>query len=115
MGGANCSVLQQYILHRMYPRQYPKFSVSAQLVDRESIFVPGGWDTPERLAATTNVSESDASKTFQQVIPPAQSQVDEGALGLGTKDSGKLSTADLQTFLKSLKKKYGKIVGKVSK
>ena len=45
---ANCSVLQKYLLHRLYPTQYP-VAEKAEVIERDAIFVPAGWDSERRI------------------------------------------------------------------
>ncbi|CAB4002666.1 Hypothetical predicted protein [Paramuricea clavata] len=42
----NCNLLKKYLLHRIYG--FP-FRVPASVLDRESIFIPSGWDSVSKI------------------------------------------------------------------
>ncbi|XP_046842962.1 cytoplasmic dynein 1 light intermediate chain 2-like [Xenia sp. Carnegie-2017] len=43
----NCNLLKQYLLHKIY--SFP-FRVPASVLDRESIFIPSGWDNMSKIS-----------------------------------------------------------------
>mmetsp|Transcript_22503 Transcript_22503/g.22222 ORF Transcript_22503/g.22222 Transcript_22503/m.22222 type:complete len:252 (-) Transcript_22503:25-780(-) len=44
--GTNLNTFYNYIVHRLYGF---KFSQKAQIIDRENIFIPAGWDSPNLI------------------------------------------------------------------
>ncbi|KAG8182929.1 hypothetical protein JTE90_010560 [Oedothorax gibbosus] len=54
----NCDILLKYILHKIY--SFP-FRIPAMFLEKDSIFVPAGWDTENKILA---LAESLATITF---------------------------------------------------
>ncbi|CAH0479049.1 unnamed protein product [Peronospora belbahrii] len=76
--GSNVDKLRKYILHRAYPCQF-KFTAPPQLVDRNSIFIPSGYDSFELINQSLVGSEPrwPTDKPFENIIPaPAEDTKD---------------------------------------
>lgn len=46
--GTNCTVLQKYLLRQLYPSQYT-FVPKHEVIVRDAIFIPAGWDSERRI------------------------------------------------------------------
>eukprot|EP01087_Luapelamoeba_hula_P005014 TRINITY_DN1510_c2_g1_i1.p1 TRINITY_DN1510_c2_g1~~TRINITY_DN1510_c2_g1_i1.p1 ORF type:complete len:542 (+),score=137.95 TRINITY_DN1510_c2_g1_i1:182-1807(+) len=64
---SNCDILKSYLLHQLYGFE---FSASAQLVDKDTIFVPSGWDSLPKIEIEFSNQKvcSDADLPFSEVI-----------------------------------------------
>ncbi|XP_002126036.2 cytoplasmic dynein 1 light intermediate chain 1-like [Ciona intestinalis] len=63
----NIEVLKKYLLHRMYG--FP-FSDCANVVDRDAVFVPAGWDSEKKLSIISdNLQKFTVNDPFESVIP----------------------------------------------
>jgi dynein light intermediate chain 1 len=69
--GSNCVLLQKYLLHRLYPTQFPQFQYKAQVVERDTIFVPSGWDGMDLIGAPP--APWDHNTEFEEVIQKPKS------------------------------------------
>lgn len=62
--GTNVNALYQYVVHRLYGF---KFNHRAQIIDRENIFVPAGWDSPNLIREMDYLGMSE--KQFNDLLP----------------------------------------------
>ncbi|KAK3610371.1 hypothetical protein CHS0354_008647 [Potamilus streckersoni] len=62
----NCDLLHKYLLHRVYG--FP-FTKSAHVVDKDSVFIPTGWDNEKKVAILyENLASMKATDSFEDVI-----------------------------------------------
>ena len=89
----NIEVLKKYILHKLYGF---KFTTGAMVVDRDSVFVPSGWDSENKIGIVKdNFSDKfSGDDSFENVIqkPPS--------LRKFIHDYKEITVDDEQTFLK---------------
>ena len=89
----NIEVLKKYILHKLYGF---KFTTGAMVVDRDSVFVPSGWDSENKIAIVKdNFSDKfTGDDSFDNIIqkPPG--------LRKFIQDYKEITVDDEQTFLK---------------
>ncbi|KAJ3608636.1 hypothetical protein NHX12_023168 [Muraenolepis orangiensis] len=73
----NLDVLYKYLVHRLYG--FP-FHSPAQLVERDAVFIPSGWDNEKKIAILhENFQTIKADDNFEEVIvkPPVRKFVHE--------------------------------------
>ena len=63
--GENVQVLYEYLIHRLYGFRFQR---PAQILERESTFVPSGWDSPNLIQGLDYVQMP--GKTFEENLPP---------------------------------------------
>ncbi|KAL4624769.1 cytoplasmic dynein 1 light intermediate chain 1 isoform X2 [Arapaima gigas] len=66
----NLDILYKYLVHRLYG--FP-FSVTAQVVEKDAVFIPAGWDNEKKIAILhENFQTIKAEDNFEDVIvkPP---------------------------------------------
>lgn len=61
----NLQLLYEYLMHRIYGF---RFTQEAQVLERESTFVPSGWDSPNLIQGLDYVQMP--GKTFEENLPP---------------------------------------------
>ncbi|GBM54345.1 Cytoplasmic dynein 1 light intermediate chain 1 [Araneus ventricosus] len=62
----NCDILLKYILHKIY--SFP-FRIPAMFLEKDSIFVPAGWDSENKIQALAESLETIAfSSPFEDVV-----------------------------------------------
>ncbi|XP_014677075.1 PREDICTED: cytoplasmic dynein 1 light intermediate chain 2-like [Priapulus caudatus] len=63
----NCELLYKYLLHRIYD---VPFDLTANVVERDGIFIPCGWDNEKKIAILTeNFTTLQADGNYCEVIP----------------------------------------------
>ncbi|KAI3358042.1 hypothetical protein L3Q82_003060 [Scortum barcoo] len=73
----NLDILYKYLVHRLYG--FP-FHCSAQVVERDAVFIPSGWDNEKKIAILhENFQTVKADDSFEDVIvkPPVRKIVHE--------------------------------------
>ncbi|XP_062343283.1 cytoplasmic dynein 1 light intermediate chain 1 isoform X2 [Osmerus eperlanus] len=73
----NLDVLYKYLVHRLY--SFP-FHCPAQVVERDAVFIPSGWDNEKKIAILhENFQTLKADDNFEEVIvkPPVRKFVHE--------------------------------------
>lgn len=73
----NLDVLYKYLVHRLYG--FP-FHCPAQVVERDAVFIPSGWDNEKKIAILhENLQTLKADDNFEEVIvkPPVRKFVHE--------------------------------------
>ncbi len=66
--GSNCDTLLRYLLHRLHSSRF-RLQGQAKVLGLESIFIPAGWDTNDRISSLIGESPKFALGTpFQEVI-----------------------------------------------
>ncbi|XP_005105824.3 cytoplasmic dynein 1 light intermediate chain 2 [Aplysia californica] len=86
----NCDLLYRYLVHRIYG--FP-FTSPALVVDKDSVFVPSGWDNEKKISILyEGLSSMKPEDAFEQVIskPPTRKVVQRDA---------EVSAEDEQVFL----------------
>eukprot|EP01091_Cochliopodium_minus_P007050 TRINITY_DN1698_c0_g1_i1.p1 TRINITY_DN1698_c0_g1~~TRINITY_DN1698_c0_g1_i1.p1 ORF type:complete len:462 (-),score=117.18 TRINITY_DN1698_c0_g1_i1:86-1342(-) len=76
----NCTLTKEYIEHLSFKKD---FKTHAQVVDKNEIFVPIGWDSNAKIKIDFDNQKlcSDPEKPFEQVIkPPSKKQSEEKIL-----------------------------------
>lgn len=69
---SNIDTLYEYIVHRLYA--YP-FKRKAVIPSRDSLFIPSGWDTREKVdQAAESLPEGGLERSFESVITPPHQQ-----------------------------------------
>lgn len=63
--GDNIQVLYEYLIHRIYGF---RFSRQAQILERESTFIPCGWDSPNLIQGLDYVQMP--AQTYEENLPP---------------------------------------------
>jgi dynein light intermediate chain 1 len=58
----NLNVLYEYIVHRIYGF---RFKYKPQIISKESIFIPSGWDSPALINETSYTTD----KSLQELLP----------------------------------------------
>uniref|UniRef100_A0A6Q2XUZ0 Dynein light intermediate chain n=1 Tax=Esox lucius TaxID=8010 RepID=A0A6Q2XUZ0_ESOLU len=77
----NIDLLYKYLVHRLYG--FP-FDLSAQVVEKDSVFIPSGWDNEKKVAILyENFQSLKKEDKFEEVIiqPPVRKVVHEKELG----------------------------------
>lgn len=57
-------ILRDYISHRLFDR---RFRVRAEVLEKDAVFVPSGWDSKEKISVLFDSSKDGA---YEDVIPP---------------------------------------------
>jgi dynein light intermediate chain 1 len=107
--GSNCKLLQQYLLHRLYPTNF-NFKLKPMPVDRDTLFIPSGYDSLDLIGDAVAPWSDDTP--FAEVVtnPNPTAAVDAAAGGAaagGDADADKEKLAPLeveQGWLKTLQK-----------
>jgi hypothetical protein len=61
----NTQILSKYLSHRIYSLP---FTTPAYIVERDSIFIPSGWDSDQKIAILKEtLSDADAPMISQQL------------------------------------------------
>ena len=78
--GSNVDTLRKYILHRAFSCQF-KFTEPPQLVDRNSIFIPSGYDSFELINHSLVGSQArwPTDKPFEQIVTAPVEDTDDAA------------------------------------
>ncbi|XP_022688383.1 cytoplasmic dynein 1 light intermediate chain 2-like isoform X2 [Varroa jacobsoni] len=64
----NCDLLFKYISHRMYGVPH-KFVTPGLVVEKESVFIPSGWDSENKIAILyENIKSANPDDSFSEVI-----------------------------------------------
>ncbi|KAL2084678.1 hypothetical protein ACEWY4_020196 [Coilia grayii] len=77
----NLDLLYKYLIHRLYG--FP-FDVPAQVVEKDSVFIPSGWDNEKKIAILyENFQTLKTNDNFEEIIvkPPLRKFVHEKELG----------------------------------
>lgn len=128
--GINCNLLMEYLQNQLYDIE---FGHPAQVVEKESIFVPSGWDSLAKIQADFENQRLSTSpeEPFESIIsfPPVLKlhQKDSTAVAASTaEDDNNFLTRMYQTIVQDAKatpnekksaaffdqlKKYGSVVG----
>ena len=85
----NLSVLYEYIVHRLYNF---RFKHKAQIITKDSVFIPSGWDSPDLIKETSYTTE----KSLQDLLPKAKNK---------TAVKEEVKVANDQEFLNQMKEK----------
>uniref|UniRef100_A0A674CAN9 Dynein light intermediate chain n=1 Tax=Salmo trutta TaxID=8032 RepID=A0A674CAN9_SALTR len=78
----NIDLLYKYLVHRLYG--FP-FDLPAQVVDKDSVFIPSGWDNEKKVSILyENFQSLKREDKFEEVIiqPPVRKFVHEKELGV---------------------------------
>ncbi|KAI5093820.1 cytoplasmic dynein 1 light intermediate chain 1 isoform X3 [Silurus meridionalis] len=73
----NIDLIYKYLIHRLYG--FP-FHFPAQVVEKDSVFIPSGWDNEKKIAILhENLQSVKAEDNFEDVIvkPPVRKFVHE--------------------------------------
>ncbi|XP_052365135.1 cytoplasmic dynein 1 light intermediate chain 1-like isoform X2 [Oncorhynchus keta] len=92
----NLDLLYKYLVHRLYG--FP-FDMLAQVVDKDSVFIPSGWDNEKKVAILyENFQSLKREDKFEEVIiqPPVRKFVHEKELGA---EDDQVFLLKLQTLL----------------
>ena len=89
--GENIQVLYEYLMHRIYAFQFHR---EAQVLERESTFVPSGWDSPNLIQGLDYIHMP--GKTFEENLPPPRPR---------TSPKDEVSLPEDQVFLQELQDK----------
>ncbi|XP_063054057.1 cytoplasmic dynein 1 light intermediate chain 1-like [Engraulis encrasicolus] len=92
----NLDLLYKYIIHRLYGFL---FDVPAQVVEKDSVFIPSGWDNEKKIAILyENFQTLKINDNFEDIIvkPPLRKLVQEKDLGA---EEDQVFLAKLQTLL----------------
>lgn len=100
-GSTNNSLLQKYLLHRMYPTQYT-FGENAEVIQRDSIFVPAGWDTQSHINEIVDkASKISIDAAFNDVITfPSDAELTTNVPRSHAPLQPSLKALEYQAFLK---------------
>ncbi|XP_045193995.2 cytoplasmic dynein 1 light intermediate chain 2-like [Mercenaria mercenaria] len=86
----NCDLLHQYLLHRIYG--FP-FTMPAYVVEKDSVFIPTGWDNDKKIAILhENLQSIKPTEAYEDVIakPVTRKPVQRDA---------EVTVEDVQVFL----------------
>ncbi|XP_052231660.1 cytoplasmic dynein 1 light intermediate chain 2-like isoform X2 [Dreissena polymorpha] len=86
----NCDLLHQYLLHRIYG--FP-FTMSAYVVEKDSVFIPMGWDNEKKIAILhENLLNIKPTDNYEDVVsrPSVRKPVQRDA---------EITVEDVQVFL----------------
>jgi len=61
----NVDVLYEYLMHRLYGHD---LNTSPNVPSRDSLFVPGGWDSQERVQKTASALEGGLDRSFESTV-----------------------------------------------
>lgn len=86
--GENIPVLYEYLMHRVYGFQFHR---EAQVLERESTFVPAGWDSPNLIQGLDYIQMPGI--TFEENLQPPRSK---------TSPKDEVSYTEDQAFLQQL-------------
>uniref|UniRef100_A0AAY4A672 Dynein light intermediate chain n=1 Tax=Denticeps clupeoides TaxID=299321 RepID=A0AAY4A672_9TELE len=92
----NLDLLYKYIVHRLYG--FP-FSLPAQVVEKDSVFIPSGWDNEKKIAILyENFQTLRIDDNFEDIIvtPPTRKFIHEKDMGA---EDDQVFLAKLQTLL----------------
>lgn len=92
----NIDLLYKYLVHRLYG--FP-FDLPAQVVDKDSVFIPSGWDNEKKVSILyENFQSLKREDKFEEVIiqPPVRKFVHEKELGV---EDDQVFLLKLQTLL----------------
>lgn len=73
----NVELLYEYLMHRLYGYTFKR---KAQVPSRDTLFLPSGWDSREKVDAVAgNLQGGGLDRSFESVVVPPQTQQSEQA------------------------------------